>query len=226
MLRFVSARFSSCVTIFFGFLLVLLLLSSRSVAQVNVDASASGDSSVASTQISTRAFSTTAGNELLLAFIATDGGTSQPSMIAISLSGAGLTWVQVARSNSQFGDSEIWRAFAPNRLSNVTVTANLAQNVFASIQVVSFTGVDASGVNGSGAVGAIVTSGAATGAPSASLTTTRANSLIFGVGNDWDNAIARTAAPGQSILHQFLTPRGDTFWIQQQNSPAASGGVS
>jgi hypothetical protein len=36
----------------------------------------------------------------------------------------------------------------------------------------------------------------ASGAPSASLTTTKANSLVFAVGNDWDRAVARTL-PGR-----------------------------
>jgi hypothetical protein len=52
-----------------------------------------------------------------------------------------------------------------------------------------------------------------------SLVTTRNNSWVFGVGNDFDNAIARTPGSGQSLVHQFLAPIGDTYWVQMQNAP-------
>jgi hypothetical protein len=53
-------------------------------------------------------------------------------------------------------ESEIRRAFAPAILTNVSVTATLSRSVASSLTVVSFTGVDASGVNGAGAVVEIV----------------------------------------------------------------------
>ncbi len=74
----------------------------------------------------------------------------------------------------------------------------------------SFSGVDTSGTNGSGAIGATGTGNAKRGAPTASLVTTRNGSWVFGVGNDFDNAIARTPAAGQSVVHQDLAPVGDT----------------
>lgn len=47
------------------------------------------------------------------------------------------------------------------------------------------------------------------------LTTTKAQSLIYAVGNDYDNAIARTPGTGQVIVHQWVeTTTGDTFWSQ------------
>jgi len=61
--------------------------------------------------------------------------------------------------------------------------------------VIGFTGVDTSGSNGSGAVGAFSSANASSGPPSASLCTTRANSWVVGVGNDYDNPIARTPGP-------------------------------
>ena len=46
------------------------------------------------------------------------------------------------------------------------------------------------------------------------LVTTRKNFWVFGVGNDYDNAIAiaRTPGSGQSLVHQDLTSTGDTYW--------------
>jgi N-acetylneuraminic acid mutarotase len=91
--------------------------------------------------------------------------------------------------------------------------------------VLSFIGVDATGTSGSGAIGATASGSARSGAPSATLTTTRNGSWVFGVGNDYDNAISRTPGNGQTVLHQFLSPAGDTYWVQMQNAPTAVGGT-
>ncbi len=182
------------------------------------------DSASSNSSITTPSFSTTVGNELLLAFIATDYPGSGTNTSVTSVTGAGLTWVLVQRTNVQPGTSEIWRAFSPTPLTDVTVTANLSTAVqVSSITVLSFSGVDLSGTNGSGAIGA-TGSGNGVDAPSATLTTTRTSSLVFGVGNDWDAAIARTVGTGQSLVHQYL-PGFDTFWVQRQNSAIANGGT-
>ena len=68
----------------------------------------------------------------------------------------------------------------------------------------SFTAIDPSGVNGSGAIGATGSGNAASAAPTASLTTTRANSAIVGVGADMTNATARTVGATQAVIHEFL----------------------
>jgi outer membrane protein assembly factor BamB len=183
------------------------------------------DNSSAGTSITTSAFSTNAGNVLLLAFVATDY-LSNANTTVTGVSGAGLTWVLVARRNAQSGTSEIWRAFAPSPLANVSVTATLSQSVMASMTVMTFTGVDTSGTNGSGAIGATSGNSASSGAPTASLVTTRNNSWVFGVGNDYDNAISRTPGAGQSLVHQDLTPVGDTYWVQMQNSPTPVSGTT
>src|SRR5207302_4333183 len=123
------------------------------------------------------------------------------------------------------GDAEIWRAFAPNPLSNVTVTAGLAQSTASSITVISFTGVDSSGTNGLGAIGATAAVSAPSGAPSASLITTRNGSWVFGVGTDWDKQVGRTVGANQTILHQYLAPVGSTYWVQAQNSVTPLSGT-
>ena len=79
---------------------------------------------------------------------------------------------------------------------------------------VSSTGVDPSGSNGSGAIGAVGSGSAATGAPTATLTATRSGSLILGVGNDPDNAVARIPGVNQVLAHQHPTLTGRTFWVQ------------
>src|SRR5262249_37017440 len=148
-----------------------------------IDANTSMDRTSASTTVSTPAFSTNTGNELLLAFVATDYSSGANTTVK-SIAGAGLTWVLSVRTNGQRGTSEIWRAFATTALSNVTVTATLSQSVISSITVMSFTGVNASGTNGSGATGATGSGNATSGGATASLVTTAANSWVIGVGND------------------------------------------
>jgi N-acetylneuraminic acid mutarotase len=194
------------------------------VATVAIDANVSTDGAKATT-VSSPVFSTASSNELLLAFIATDylGGVNT---IVTGVTGGGLTWTLVVRSNAQDGSSEVWRAFSNVPLSNVTVAATLSQSVISSLTVMSFSGVDATGTNGSGAIGAFKSAGAATGAPSATLTTMRNGSWTFGVGNDFDNAIARIPGANQVLVHQALTSTGDTYWVQMQNSPTPVSGTS
>jgi hypothetical protein len=197
------------------------------VISVNLtsDVNVSKDGTSASFSIASPTFTTASGNELLLAFIAADFlGSTNTSVTAVS--GGGLTWTLAVRTNAQKGDAEVWRAFATAPISNVTVSATLSQSVVSSITVMSFTGVDTTGTGGSGAIGATVGKSATTGAPTATVTTTRNNSWVFGVGNDFDNAIARTVGTGQTLVHQNLTSAGDTYWVQMQSSPTLSSGTS
>jgi hypothetical protein len=190
-----------------------------------VDITVFKDQETATKTVTMSAFSTTQPNELLLAFIATDYITGTNTSVS-SVTGAGLTWVLVGRTNAQRGTSEIWRAFAPTTLSNVTVTATLSQTTVSSMTIVSFSNVDATGTNGSGAIGAVTSANKASGAPLATLVSTRANSLVFGVGNDFDGATARTIGAGQTMIHEVLSVVGDTYWVQRQTAPVAAVGTT
>jgi hypothetical protein len=197
----------------------------QSVATIAIDAAVSTDRSGVGSTIASPGFSTTATNELLLALVSADNNTSASTTVT-GVTGAGLTWVLVGRTNVQRGSAEIWRAFAPALLTGVTATAALSQNVPASITVMTFKGVDTSGTNGSGAIGAVGSGNANPGAPSATLVTTRNNSLVIGVGTDWDNAVARTAAANQTIVHQYLATIGDTYWVQRTTNPVPTSGTT
>jgi hypothetical protein len=194
-----------------------------STAQLAIDQTVFTDRSTSGTTIASPAFSTTKTNELLLAFVSSDATAANVTVTAMS--GAGVNWTMVKRTNTQLGTSEIWRAFAPTTVSGATVSATLSQSVQASISIVTFTGVDTSGVGGSGAIGATGTGNAKPGAPTAQLTTTRNNSWVFGVGNDYDRAAARTAGANQVLVHQFLSSSGDTYWVQRQNTTTPTSGT-
>jgi hypothetical protein len=193
---------------------------------LSTDAIVFKDNSSRATTIVTAAFSTTSTNELLLAFVSADAPTTGTNTTVSGMTGAGLTWTLVRRTNVQRGTAEIWRAFAAAALTNVSVTATLSSSQPASMTVVTFKGVDTTGTNGAGAVGATGTGNAATGAPTANLVTTRNNSWVFGVGDDWDGASARTAGANQTLVHQLQLLLLDTFWVQRQNATTPLAGTT
>jgi len=157
------------------FLLAIILLITVPVwASLGTDVVVSTDNAKASTSISTPSFSTLASNELLLAFVSTDSLSAR--MTVTGVTGGGITWVLVQRTNVQMGTSEIWRAFAPSTLSAAVVKATLSKSVVGSMTVVTFAGADPSGTSGSGAIGATGSGNANPGAPTATLVTTRSNS--------------------------------------------------
>jgi fibronectin type 3 domain-containing protein len=163
----------------------------------------------------TPAFNAASG-DLLIAFAASDGPPASAQTLTVG--GGGLTWTLVRRVNAQAGTSEIWKASASAALSNVTVTSTQASGGYQqSLTVVTF--------SGAGGTGASAGASAPTGAPTVSLTTTQGGSLIYGVGNDWDTATPRTPGSGQTIVHQFLAPAGDTFWVQKQDIASSASGV-
>lgn len=207
-----------------GALLLLLAMQAPAWGALALDVSVSSGRSSASSTLSSTSFATSGSGELLLAFVATDAAAAGANVVGVT--GGGLAWALVRRSNAQPGDAEIWRAYAPTALAGVSVTATLSQSVAASITVIGITGADASGVGGAGAIGATGGTSAASGAPQASVVTTRANSWVFGVGNDYDRAIARVPASDQTLVSQYLASTGDTYWVQRRNTPTANAGTS
>jgi hypothetical protein len=96
----------------------------------------------------------------------------------------------------------------------------------ASITTMTFKGVDTTGTSGSAAIGATGSGQCAVGRADGDLTTTRANSVVAGVGTDWDNAVVRTVASGQTMVHQYLPAVGDTYWVQRTTSPVPASGTT
>ena len=80
--------------------------------------------------------------------------------------------------------------------------------------------------NSSG-IGASASASAATGAPSVTLTTTQASSLVYATGNDWDGAVARTVPASQTMVNQVLVNGAlNTFWTQRQTATTGASGSS
>jgi hypothetical protein len=161
---------------------------------------------------------TSTANELLVAFVSGDGPAGAGKQ-SYTVSGAGLTWTLAKRSNVQSGDSEIWWARASGSLSSQTVTATPSTGGFhGSLTVIAF--IKAAGIGNTAA------SSAASGTPDLQVTNTSVGSWVYAVGNDWDNAIARTPVSGQVIVHQRVdTAAGDTFWVQSTTVPNSASGT-
>ncbi|HSX34436.1 MAG TPA: Ig-like domain-containing protein [Candidatus Saccharimonadales bacterium] len=174
----------------------------------------------AATTVVSPAITTTGTNELLVAFVSSDGPSGSGTSSFSGVTGGGLTWTLRKRVNTQAGTSEIWTAPATAKLTNVTVTATRTGSYRSSMVVTAFKGASLAGTGATGGANA------ATGAPSASLTTTQANSWVWGVGNDWDNPTARTVGANQTMVDQFMTSTGDTLWVQRQNAATPAAGTA
>ncbi len=164
----------------------------------------------------TAAFSTAMGSELLLAFVGSDGPASSAQKATVT--GAGLTWTLVSRANTSAGDAEIWQATAASALTNVKVKATPSVKGYRTF-------LNVVGIQGTGGVGASAKASATTGPPTASLATTQPQSLVFGVGDDWDSATARAVGPNQLLLNQWLdNSTGDTYWTQEYTGQTGAAG--
>jgi Big-like domain-containing protein/lysyl oxidase len=164
----------------------------------------------------TSALGATETGDLILAFGAADGPASGQTL---TVSGGGLTWSLVRRANTRSGTAEIWKATATGSAAGLTVTSTESKPGYdQSLTVIAF-----AGANG---VGASSASSAATGAPRTTVTTTASGGWVFGVGNDYDGATARTVGSGQTLRHQWVdTGTGDTFWTQSQTQATANAGT-
>jgi hypothetical protein len=153
--------------------------------------------------------------DLLVAFVSYDGPSTAQQTATVS--GAGLNWVLVERSNFQLGDAEVWAATSSGPLSGVTVMAQpgVGASYHGSLTVIAFS-------NSSGP-GIVARTGAPSGAPDCPLPGIAAGNWVFAVGNDWDNPVARVPAAGQALVHQRVDSQvGDTYWVQSTTAPSTA----
>jgi len=167
--------------------------------------------------LTTPSFSTSSGAEILVAYVGYDGPSGGGKQTA-TVSGAGLTWTLAKRVNTQSGDAEIWWAKAAAALSGATVTATpKAGGYYGSLSLLTYQ--KATGI------GSVAGAGAPSGAPGVTVTGVPAGGWVFAVGNDWDGATARGLPSGQSLVHQYLAPAGDTIWVQSTSTSSPGGGT-
>jgi hypothetical protein len=175
-----------------------------------IDLAPSSQVSVEGTDAQTTPPFNAAKGDLLLAFVASSGPDA-PGM-TMTVSGGGLVWTLVKRANNQNGVAEIWKATAATDLTGITVTSTPAGGSTPSQSLVVLTFAGTGGVGASAAA-----SGIPGGGPSVSLTATKTGSFVYGVGNDWNGSVSRVPGANQSMVHEYLGPNGDTFWVQRLN---------
>jgi hypothetical protein len=170
------------------------------------------------TTVAAPALTTGIRDDLVVAFVATDGPSAGGQTATVS--GGGLTWTRVRAQAAQPGDTEIWQARASGFLNNAVVSATLSKTGYdVTLTVVAFS-------NAAG-VGASAGASAKPGTPVVALNTTAAGSIVYATGNDWDRAVAHTPVAGEALVHQWLdTALGDTMWLQALTSPMANSGAS
>ena len=145
---------------------------------VAVDKTVTTHQGSAAKTISSPSLTTAAPEELLLAFITSDGPSGGGSMSFSSVTGGGRDLAPACGAPTRRpGRRRSGRRAAPAVLTNAKVTATRSSGSYAgSITVVALSGADLV------ADGASATASAATGAPSVTVTTTRAGSWVWGVG--------------------------------------------
>jgi Big-like domain-containing protein/lectin family protein/HYDIN/CFA65/VesB family protein/centrosomal CEP192-like protein/putative pyrroloquinoline-quinone-binding quinoprotein len=167
--------------------------------------------------LTTPTLTTAVAGERLVALV----GYSGPSTSAqtATVSGAGLTWRLVRRTNAQHGTAEVWTAVASTRLIGVTVRA--------APRITGYSGsLTLRALRDVTGIGVSTSASALSGAPTVLLTTTRSGSMVLAAGNDWDRAVARTPAAGQVIVHQYADSTiRDTYWAQSLTVPVPATGT-
>src|SRR5689334_20071221 len=96
--------------------LCMVVVSGAHAAGISIAASAHTHQSTGSTTIAAGPISTTAANDVLVAFIASDGPGAAGGQSISSVVGGGLAWKLRQRTNAQPGTAEIWEAVAPTAL--------------------------------------------------------------------------------------------------------------
>jgi hypothetical protein len=169
--------------------------------------------------MTTPVVTTSQNGELLVAFVSYDGPSGSPQTATVS-SSPGLNWTLVKRSNHQAGTVEIWMAHASDAPETVRVTAQpgVGTAYHGSLTVIAFTNASGPGI--------LNQTSAPSGAPDIYLPGVSAGNWVFAVGNDWDNAIARTPVSGQVLVHQRVdTQVGDTYWVQSTTAPSTANAL-
>lgn len=194
-----------------------------------IDTSIKGTTSGSSGSITTPGLTTAGANELLIAFCGGDGSTGVGDGHVTNITGGPGGWAEVNRANSQTiaggnnwnGWASIWWTFAPTKLTAATFTMTFSAGP-GWILIVAFTGADTVD-----AIGASNIAGAASGAPSKSLVTTKDNSWVWGTIWDWSNNVTPTIPANQTQQDIFNdTTSGDSGWTQYVTLTTPSTGTS
>ncbi len=149
----------------------------------------------------------TGANELLVGTFSLRQSSAE---VVNSITGCNAyTWTKASVStNANLGLSEeVWYTMATSTTFATACTINLSGSIKAAGEIVAYSGVDTTGTNGSGAVGATSTNNGTSQNPNVTLTTTRDGSLVI-AGLGARGAATYTPPAGQRTLTSDTTTGG------------------
>jgi hypothetical protein len=170
-----------------------------------LDVTSHGVSLPAASAIAAPRFTTLSPGDLVLAFISASGPAGKAQRVT-AVTGGGLRWTLVARSDRVAGTVEVWQARANGTLQAAAVTARLLYKAQGSITVAAITGAARATAAGGGS---------RRGAPAVVLPTPVQSSMIWAVGRDASFTAAVKPVPGQSLVYlDRLSAGAGTGWVQ------------
>jgi hypothetical protein len=170
-----------------------------------LDVAVHGVSTQAVAVITAPRFTTLSPGDLVLAFVSAAGPAGKVQRVT-AVTGGGLRWTLVARSDRAAGTVEVWQARASGTLKAAAITARLLDKAQGSITVAAVTGA----ARATAAAG-----GSGRGAPSVLLVTPQQSSVIWAAGRDASGTATVKPAAGQSLVYlDQLAANAGTGWIQ------------
>jgi hypothetical protein len=174
-------------------------------------------------------------NTVLYAVFSMDSLPTSNSFVAgVYNSGAQLTWHQTNLENHTNGSTvggyvHVFWAYNPAARTNMTVVGGFntrTKDVVPPVGLLQVLVVDHAKANQATAASRIAWNVAGTSAPSATVTTTAPNSLVFAVFDNWDSSTTPTVPAGQTItsIVQNSADR-DAYWLQARTAPTAVPGA-
>lgn len=164
------------------------------------------------TSRTTTATITPVAGRLLLAKVDCFGGTVGITTDG-TLSGAGVTWVLMARiGNAAVRQSHLFRAMGAGSTGALTFTRGGSDN-FDTIGVVvtEVQGLDTGGANGADAIAQLVTDTVQTASPSVAITPTDAGNALYGGFFIAEGNLRCTVGTGYTELNDFGAPNLGSF---------------
>jgi hypothetical protein len=201
-------------------------------AAVALDASTPPVATVANntTSVVSSAFSPPA-NAVLYAVFSMDSLPGSGDFVStVANSGTALHWAQTNLENhtnitNVGGYVQVFWAYNVNAQAGIKVTAHFnapTKDVVAPVGLMQVLVVDHAKANQATAASRAAWNVTGTSAPSATVTTTAAKSLVFSVFDNWDSSTVPTVPAGQTVTSIVQNDADrDTYWLQARTAPTA-----
>jgi hypothetical protein len=160
-----------------------------------------------------------------------------PVIASVANTGTPLVWHLKGRENhvsaTVGGFVEVWWAYNPTHQTGMTITGTFGQpskNVTPPVGALQVLVLDNAAADQTSAAWTPSFDVGAGSLPSGTVTTTAANSLVFGIVTNWDTPDTPTVPANQTITINGLTalitnfPDRDGDWIQMQKAATAVPG--